>query len=340
MRRAAAAAIPAIAATPAIAGASAVALLLFLPAPPAHAQSLSDAFNQGSALGRSGNAAARSQINSATAQGTVPGFTATPPQASHFGGAGLGAAAAAATSACANTPAGATADAQACAAVNFSQTNPAQRPGFSIGPNDALLSRGRTITADPQAIAGNLAGTYAGCSVQTTTTPERFETAICHQVRTTETLTCAKVLIVTPVHTPGCTDGEFLTRVTADPCRNCIDSLAFDFSCGVGSYRMRAYTVNKSTGQVYVELGTQNVAGALNTQVPKTQGPSRVDRNTCYQTFYSQSCNSTHCTMGAWFVNPCTGISYEGSSTFAMPTRVSFTDSWDNQCSALEARAR
>jgi succinate dehydrogenase / fumarate reductase flavoprotein subunit len=43
---------------------------------------------------------------------------------------------------------------------------------------------------------------------------------------------------------------------------------------------------------------------------------------------------------GAWFANPCQGTSFEGVSTFAMPTRVSFTDTWDNQCSALEARAR
>ena len=68
---------------------------------PGHAQSLSDAFNQGAAMGRSGNAAARTQINATTAQGTVPGYTTSAPQASYFGGAGLGSQAGAATSACA-----------------------------------------------------------------------------------------------------------------------------------------------------------------------------------------------------------------------------------------------
>ena len=314
--------------------------MLCLSAQPAHAQSLSDAFNQGAAMGRSGNAAARTQINPTTAQGTVPGYTTSPPQASYFGSAGLGSQAAAATSACAAAGNGNTTGAQACNAVNFSQTNPTRRPTFSIAPNDPLLMRARTITADPQSIAGNIAGTYSGCSVQTTTTPDRFETALCHQYRTTETLTCDKVLIVTPVLTPGCSDGEFLTRVTADPCPTCIDYLAFDFSCAVDSYRMHAFTIDKGSGEVYMDLGTQNVPGALNTQIPKTPGPSRIDGFYCYQTFYSQSCSGANCSIGAWFANPCQGTSFEGVSTFAMPTRVSFTDTWDNQCSALEARAR
>lgn len=314
--------------------------MLCLSAQPAQAQSLSDAFNQGAAMGRSGNAAARTQINPTTAQGTVPGYTTSPPQASYFGSAGLGSQAAATTSACAATGNGNTTSAQACNAVNFSQTNPTRRPTFSIAPNDPLLTRARTITADPQSIAGNIAGTYSGCSVQTTTTPDRFETALCHQYRTTETLTCDKVLIVTPVLTPGCSDGEFLTRVTADPCPACIDYLAFDFSCAVDSYRMHAFTIDKGSGEVYMDLGTQNVPGALNTQIPKTPGPSRIDGFYCYQTFYSQSCSGANCSIGAWFANPCQGTSFEGVSTFAMPTRVSFTDTWDNQCSALEARAR
>ena len=314
--------------------------MLCLSALPAHAQSLSDAFNQGAAMGRSGNAAARTQINPTTAQGTVPGYNTSPPQASYFGGAGLGSQAGAATSACAAAGNGNTTGEQACNAVNFAQTNPTRRPTFSIAPNDPLLTRARTITADPQSIAGNIAGTYSGCSVQTTTTPDRFETALCHQYRATETLTCDKVLIVTPVLTPGCSDGEFLTRVTADPCPACIDYLAFDFSCAVDSYRMHAFTIDKGSGEVYMDLGTQNVPGALNTQIPKTPGPSRIDGFYCYQTFYSQSCSGANCSIGAWFANPCQGTSFEGVSTFAMPTRVSFTDTWDNQCSALEARAR
>jgi conjugal transfer mating pair stabilization protein TraN len=310
----------------------------------AQAQSLSDAFNQGGALGRSGNAAARSQINGSTAQSNVPGYSANPPQASYFGSPGIAApAAAAAANACTGTGStGSAGDfaAQACNAVNFSQTNPTRRPLFSIGTGDPLLTGAKAITADPQSIAGNIAGTYSGCTVQTTTSPDRFETASCHQYRTIETLSCDKVLIVTPTQTPGCSDGQFLTRVTADPCPKCVDFVAFDFSCGANSYLMHVFTIVKKSGAVFMELGSQNVPGTLNTQIPKTLGPSQIDSNFCYQTYYSQSCSGANCSIGAWFANPCQKTSYQGTSTFAMPTTVSFIDTWDNQCAALETRAQ
>ncbi len=306
----------------------------------AQAQTLSDAFNQGAALGRSGNTAGRSQINGNTAQSSVPGYTANPPQTSYFGSPGIAAPAAAAATACTGPGNSGGYAAQACNAVNFSQTNPTRRPSFSIAPNDPLLTAAKTITADPQAIAGNIAGTYSGCTMQTTTTPDRFETALCHQYRTTDTLSCDKVLIVTPVQTPGCSDGQFLTRVTADPCPACVDYLAFDFSCGSNSYLMHVFTLDKGSGQVYMDLGSQNVPGTLNAQIPQTPGPSRIDGYFCYQTYYSQSCTGANCSIGAWFSNPCQGTSYYGVSTFAMPTTVTFTDTWDNRCAALEARAQ
>ena len=316
------------------------ALLITVSSVSVQAQSLSDAFSQGTALGRSGNAAARFQINGNTAQSNVPGYTTNPPQSSYFGGVGISTPAAAAANACTGPGDSGDLAAQACNAINFSQTNPTRRPIFSITQTDPLLTGSKAITADPQAIAGNIAGTYSGCTVQTTTTPDRFETALCHQVRTTETLSCDKVLIVTPVQTPGCSDGQFLTRVTADPCPGCIDYIAFDFSCGSNSYLMHAFTIAKASGQVFMELGSQIVPGTLNTQIPQTPGPSRIDGSFCYQTHYSQSCSGANCSIGAWFSNPCQGTSYYGVSTFAMPTTVSFIDTWDNQCAALEARTQ
>ena len=107
------------------------------------AQSLSDAFNQGTTLGRSGNAAARTQINGSTAQSSVPGYTANPPQASYFGSPGISAPAAAAANACPDAGStGGTGNygAQACNAVNFSQTNPTRRPLFSIAPRSGIFS--------------------------------------------------------------------------------------------------------------------------------------------------------------------------------------------------------
>ena len=313
------------------------ALLL---APTSSSQSLQEAFTQGAAIGRAGNAGARAQITGDNAQRLVPGASSSPAQASYFGSASLGTQAAAAAQACAIQPAAATFEAQACQAANFSRTNPLRRPNFTIGQDDPMLARARGIAANPQAIAGNLAGTYSGCTVQTTSTPERYAIELCHQYRTTETFTCDRVLELSAQQVPGCTDGEFLTRVIADPCPACIDYLAFEFSCAVESYRMHVYTIDKSSGQTYMELGNQIVPGTLNTQIAQTQGPSQIDGFFCYRTYYSQSCSGTNCTIGAWFANPCQGTSFQGLNTFAMPTKLSLTDRWDDQCAALEARTR
>jgi hypothetical protein len=271
----------------------------------------------------------------------VPGYTANPPEAAYFGGAGISAPAAAATRACADAHGDrASFAAQGCNAVDFSQTNPSRHPSFTIGPNDPLQIGAKTITANPQSIAGNIAGTYSDCTVQSSTQPPVFETLMCHQARTMERLSCDKMLIVTPVSTPGCTPGQFLTHVTADPCASCVDFLAYDFTCGVNGYVMHAFTIDKDSGNVNTELGTQNVPGSLNTHIPRTAGPSRFDGFYCFETFYSQTCAGANCTIGVWFSNPCQETSNYGARTFAMPTTTTFTDSWDDQCAALEARAR
>src|SRR5688572_20346358 len=155
--------------------------ILLIAALETHAASLSDAFSEGSQFGRSGNAAARGRINSGTASTTIPGFTSTAPAAGHFGGPGLGTAGAATLAECADAASrgGGSGD-PACAAVTFSQTNPARRPNFTIAPNDPLLTRSRAINADPGSIAGSLAGTYSACSSQTITTPDVFDTRTCN----------------------------------------------------------------------------------------------------------------------------------------------------------------
>ena len=307
----------------------------------AHAQPLSDAFDQGATLGRSGNQTARGEISNSTAPSKVPGYTANPPEAAYFGGAGISAPATAATRACADAGRDkGSFSAQGCNAVDFSQTNPSRHPSFTFGPNDPLRTGAKTITANPESIAGNIAGTYSDCTVQTSTQPPVFETLMCHQVRTMERLSCDKVLIVSPVSTPGCSPGQFLTHVSADPCPSCVDTLAYDFTCGASGYVMHVFTIDKDSGHVNTELGTQNVPGALTTHIPKTAGPSRIDGFYCFETFYSQTCAGTNCTIGVWFSNPCQDTSNYGVSTFAMPTTISFNDTWDDQCAALEARAR
>ena len=308
---------------------------------PAFAGPLSEAFDQATAFGRAGNAAARSQFTGDAARASVPHFMATPAEAAYFGSPGLTTSASTKVGACAGASRqpGGFSD-QSCNAIDFSKVNPTRRPNFTIAPTDSLLTRAKTITADPQAIAGNLAGTYSACTVQTVTRPDVFETQICHQARTIENTSCDKILIVTPVLTPGCTAGQFLTRVTADPCPTCLDLLVYEFTCGANDYLMHVFTIAKATGAVFSDLGSQHVPGTLGTEIARTPGPSRRDASACYQTWYSQSCSGANCTIGAWSANPCQGTTYSGVSTFAMPTTVRFEDTWDNQCAALEARAQ
>ena len=312
-------------------------VFLFCIASSASADSLSEAFSKGGELGRSGNTQARQRVTGEAASSTVPNYTASPPEAALFGSGDLNGAASAAIGSCAGSSGSSYGD-QTCNATNFSQNNPGQRPTFTVSPNDPLVTRSKTIADDPQAIAGSIAGTYSGCTTQTVTSPDVFENLVCNQYRTLETQTCNKVLTVTAYRTPGCSPGQFLTRVTADPCPWCIDYLAYDFTCGSGNYLMHAFTILKSTGRTYMDLGSQYVPGTLDTYIPRTPGPSRIDGWFCYGTYYSQSCSGPNCSIGAWFYNPCQGTSYYGANTFAMPTTVAFRDSWDNQCATLEAR--
>ena len=307
----------------------------------AWAGSMSEAFSEGGELGRSGNTQARQQVTGEAASSTVPNYTTNPPEAALYGSGDLNTAAGAAINNCARAPGqGSSYADQACNATNFSQTNPGQRPTFTISPNDPIVARSQAVANDPQAIAGNIAGTYSSCTTQTATSPDIFETLVCNQYRTMETQTCSKILTVTAFQTPGCSPGQFLTRVTADPCPGCIDYLVYDFTCGAGNYLMHAFTILKSNGATYMDFGSQYVPGTLNTYIPQTQGPSRVDGWFCYVTYYSQSCSGANCSIGAWFYNPCQGTSYYGVSSFVMPTTVAFRDSWDNQCATLEARAQ
>ncbi len=310
-------------------------LLATILAMPAIAGTTAEAFNQGSTFGRGALSGAHGRI-AQEATTAVPQYSPTPPQRSLFGAPGLGPATQARTQACI-TPGNTD---PACAAIGFSRDNPTRRGSFTFGANDPVLSRSRTITADPQSVAGSLAGTYSACEVKSVTVPEIFETRMCHATRGLETQTCQRILIVTPESVAGCTPGQFLTRVTADPCPLCPDYVAFDFSCGSNDYVLHVSTQWRYENTPYRDLGTLHVPGYPGLEVPRTAGPSHVDGITCYQTFFTQSCGSTSCTIRAAFANPCQGTHVEGQASFIVPTTTRFTDSWDDRCTMLEARTR
>ena len=331
---------------------------------PANAQSLPDAFNQGATLGRSGNAAARSQITGSSAQSTVPNYTANPPEASYFGGAGLGSPASARIGACAGGPgaAGGFAE-QGCNAVDFSQTNPARRPNFSISPSDPLLTRAKTITADPQAIAGNLAGTYSGCTVQTVTRPDIFETALCHQYRAMDEVTCQKVLTVQVSWSNSCTPGTWFgnfwvnTWGNGEVGRRYAGIVINAYCQPSGTVRMAFYAIcteSPCSGSAAIQVDAASGAASPQTFTNfigrswySTDIFNRVDYNgggctagrcsfafcTRYESEYTM-CDDFGCTTTS--INETRAC---GTFTFERPRSIAtVTDAWDNQCAAFEAR--
>ena len=92
------------------------------------------------------------------------------------------------------------------------------------------------------------------------------------------------------------------------------------------------------TTTVYQDFGWVNITGTPGTNIGKTQGISKMNSPNCFRTYYSQTCGQTSCTMGAWFYNPCQGTSYYGATNFALPTKTTFTDVWNNQCTTLDGR--
>lgn len=154
--------------------------------------------------------------------------------------------------------------------------------------------------------------------------------------------TCHKTLTVQANTVPGCTPGAFIVRVTADPCPRCYDYLAWDFFCQNGYYQQHFYTMYHNSTTVYMDFGWANITGAPGTNIPQTQGVSNMNTGAgyCFQTYYSQTCGSTTCTMGSWFYNPCQGTSYYGATNFSLPTRTTFTDVWNDQCTTLNGRTQ
>lgn len=189
-----------------------------------------------------------------------------------------------------------------------------------------------------QSNAGNITGQI--CTQKTVVTkPAEFELNTCVKSVNTDVASCSQFLKVKAVQEPGCSAGQFLTRVTADPCPGCVDKLAYDFTCTDTGYRMHAFTIFKSNGSTNVDLGTRDIAGRVGFAVPRTLGPNAHSGGYCYSTYYSQSCTSLTCSITTEFYNECQGTSYAGTNSFQVPMVTKYESYWDNQCTALEQNA-
>ena len=326
----------------------AIALLL-LASITAHveAASMSDAFNDGANFGRSNNPATQANIKSGAAQATVPHVSPSVPATSYFGSPGLGEPASATVNACAAALLNPTAyNDQACQAVNFTQTNPASHPQFTINPTDPIMANTRAILNDPAAIAGNIAGTYSGCTTQTVKTSDVYETQVCNEYRTLEHYTCNKILTVNVVDNGlNCSYGAYLTanprimfiRPYVYVGAVCADEIKFMWIYGYSE-------CNGTDASIYVP-----------TIVPSADPQRLIVNLGCGGQYYlAGSCPDGNCAYTAGLPDAnyvCDQECDDGccqyhtedyplaSFSYQRPTHTyTITDSWNNQCTALEAR--
>lgn len=317
-----------------------LSLILLTGCTPGLAAALPEAFEQATQFGRAGSSAAGNQIRNTAPQATVPGYSGTPTETQYFGNTSLGADAASRAAACMTRPG--TADPQ-CAAIEFSQTNAGHRPSFSITPSDPLLSRAKTLTADPHRIAGHLAGTYSGCTTRTLTTPDLFETHFCNEYRVLERQTCEKTLQVTVTDNGlNCAPGAL---ITPNPRIVFIRPYVFVGALCADDIRFRwTYGYSECTGTDASILVTTPVPTDAPTRLPINLGcggeyfleGSCLEGNCSYRVGTPESC-------GAWCgTRCCEGYRSEDTLahfTFIRPKRsYTVTDTWINQCAAYEAR--
>ncbi len=327
---------------------------------------LADAFSQGGQLGRSGNAQARGSVTGDSARLTVPNVTTNPPQSSLYGSGSLSAPAGAVVGNCALTPGqGSSYADQACNATTFSQTNPGQRPNFTIGPNDPLLVRSKAIANNPQSIAGNLAGTYSTCTTQTVTSPDSYETRVCNEYRTTEQLTCQKLRTVQVSWSDSCTQGTWFGNFWVNTWGNGEVGNRFA-GIAINAYCQMSDTVRMTLHAICTE---EPCSGDAEIQVDATSGAvsPQIFTNFIGRSWYgtdffnrvdykgggctAEQCNFDFCTRYEDEYTTCDDITCTttpinvtracGTFTFERPRSIAtVTDSWDNQCVALEARTQ
>jgi len=337
-------------------------LLTLLLSAAAHADptSMSDAFHQGATLGTSNNAAIHSNIQSGAAQSTLPGATANVPQASYFGSPGLGAPAASTINACA---AGAldpnAVNNQACLAVNFSQTNPGVHPQFNLRPSDPIFTNTRAILNDPNAIAGNITGTYSGCTTQTTTSPDVYQSQYCNAYRALEQPTCNKTLIVSVTDNGlNCTYGAYLTptpriafiRPATFVGAVCAEDIRFTWNytyseCnGTDAYQYVTSILPSDDFQLMnVALGCggfYNLWGSCPGGNCSYAVGQVYDNFVCDQYDYNNpTCDGSGCSYPCLQGHTETVYSAIAGFTWQRPVHTySTTDAWDNQCATYEAR--
>jgi hypothetical protein len=180
--------------------------------------SATDAFNDGSAFGTDNVGAAKNNINTTTASGGVPNYTATDPASGYFmGGQGsLTPPAAASVTNCTSTPGTADPDPHThgkCEGVRMLMNDPGKKNVmFPLSSaTDPLVVKRNMVAGDAETYLGSLivSGANSGCANKTVKDPDKYQTETCQQYLAAGEEACEEVLSVT-VTTKFCTPGAVL----------------------------------------------------------------------------------------------------------------------------------
>lgn len=191
---------------------------------------------EGLAAGQAAVPSIRQTVNGPSASTAVPGYTATPPQRSHYGQPSLTGAANAQLAACALTP-----DDVVCQALRGAVSS-ANTPRPAVLPTDPAVAEAREIARNPSAALGGLSSYYSGCTTTESTQPAGSAEKVCHRYRSETRYAIGRDLTVEVELVPNCTAGEWFASGRAN--RNGADYMVAEAQCQIrsdGLQRFRFY---------------------------------------------------------------------------------------------------
>jgi conjugal transfer mating pair stabilization protein TraN len=170
-------------------------------------QAAQAAHAEGLAAGQAVQTTVRQGLQAPSASAVVPGYTATPPERSHYGQSNLSGAGDARLSACALTPA----DPVCQALLGALASAHTQRE--AVSPYDPAVLDARRIAGSPASVLEDIASFYSGCLVDTVATPAT-ERRVCRQYSGATVQSCARTLAVDVARTSSCSPGEWLAQTS------------------------------------------------------------------------------------------------------------------------------
>ena len=193
---------------------------------------------EGKTAGATANSAARPAINATDAAANVPGYSATPPEASLYASPSLSSEATARIAVCALTPTD-----PSCQAILGARAS-AGTPRPPVLATDPSITAARAISSDPSSQGVSLTSVYSGCTTRTTPlSPATYDTQSCYQYlqRSLENA-CRKDLVVV-------VDWQCPAGASAGPTRN-VDAVtgAVTWTCEMPTPRDEHYCLAPLTG--------------------------------------------------------------------------------------------